>query len=87
MGHLELPPLTQTWSVGSVPGPLLCGSVLVTPFSFLPQPLQNATKYGNMTQDHVMHVLLVSAWPWPCLPTQVPLTLRSRACTILDSLD
>ncbi|XP_059030030.1 HLA class II histocompatibility antigen gamma chain isoform X2 [Mustela lutreola] len=24
----------------------------------LQEPLQNATKYGNMTQDHVMHVLL-----------------------------
>lgn len=26
--------------------------------------MQNATKYGNTTLDHVMHLLLVSgAWP------------------------
>lgn len=43
--------------------------MLVTPFSFLPQPVQNATKYGNMTQDHVMHMLLVSGTQPVTLPT------------------
>ena len=36
--------------------------------SFLPQPMKNATKYGNMTQDHVMHLLLVRE------PSQAALT-------------
>uniref|UniRef100_A0A2K5QL35 Ia antigen-associated invariant chain n=1 Tax=Cebus imitator TaxID=2715852 RepID=A0A2K5QL35_CEBIM len=39
-------------------GPLSSSSVLVIFCSFLPQPMQNATKYGNMTEDHVMHLLL-----------------------------
>lgn len=39
--------------------------------SFLPQPM-NATKYGNMTQDHVMHLLLVSG-ARPGNPTSHPI--------------
>lgn len=47
------------------------GQCWETPYSFLPQPMQNATKYGNMTQDHVMRLLLVSG-TWPGIPELLP---------------
>lgn len=42
-----------------------------------------------MTQDHVMHLLLVSGIWLVVLPAQpgVPMTVRSMVCTILGSPD
>lgn len=48
--------------------------------------MKNATKYGNMTQDHVMHLLLVSGTCQAALtshpiPTGPWLGLCFKTCT------
>ncbi|KAM5168919.1 HLA class II histocompatibility antigen gamma chain isoform 1-T1 [Callospermophilus lateralis] len=51
-------------------------------------PKQNATKYGNMTQDHVMHLLLKSnpLKVYPQLKGSFPENLKHLKST-MDSLD
>lgn len=75
--HLGPQALTQAPAAACARAPPL-GASTGNPQSFLVQPMQNATKYGNSTEDHVMHLLQVSA---PCRPVQAPARPRSQACT------
>lgn len=79
LSHLEVAEMAcgGSGALGSYPGPSCClharasplwGPVLVTPAPLLSQPMQNATKYGNSTLDHVMHQLLVSGTRPGALP-------------------
>ncbi|XP_014444233.1 HLA class II histocompatibility antigen gamma chain [Tupaia chinensis] len=54
--RMKLPKPAKPLSKMRMATPLLMRAL---PMDGLPQgPVQNATKYGNMTQDHVMHLLL-----------------------------
>ncbi|PTB88296.1 hypothetical protein C9994_17875, partial [Marivirga lumbricoides] len=49
-----------------------------------PEPMKNATKYGNMTQDHVMHLLLADPLKvYPQLKGSLPENLKH----LKDSMD
>ncbi|XP_055285623.1 HLA class II histocompatibility antigen gamma chain isoform X2 [Moschus berezovskii] len=50
-----------------------------------PEPMKNATKYGNMTQDHVMHLLL-KADPLKVYP-QLKGSLPENLKHLKDSMD
>ncbi|PNI71944.1 CD74 isoform 1 [Pan troglodytes] len=59
--RMKLPKPPKPVSKMRMATPLLMQAL---PMGALPQgPMQNATKYGNMTEDHVMH-LLQSHWNW-----------------------
>uniref|UniRef100_A0A2K5QL38 CD74 molecule n=1 Tax=Cebus imitator TaxID=2715852 RepID=A0A2K5QL38_CEBIM len=54
--RMKLPKPAKPLSQMRMATPLLMQAL---PMAGLPQkPMQNATKYGNMTEDHVMHLLL-----------------------------
>ncbi|XP_053763009.1 HLA class II histocompatibility antigen gamma chain [Panthera pardus] len=53
--RMKLPKPAKPLNKLRVANPMLMQTM---PMQGLLQPVQNATKYGNMTQDHVMHMLL-----------------------------
>uniref|UniRef100_A0A8C5NXE0 H-2 class II histocompatibility antigen gamma chain n=1 Tax=Jaculus jaculus TaxID=51337 RepID=A0A8C5NXE0_JACJA len=56
--RMKLPKSAKPMSQMRMATPLLMQALPME--SMLQGPMQNATKYGNMTQDHVMHLLLKS---------------------------
>ncbi|XP_012385908.1 HLA class II histocompatibility antigen gamma chain isoform X2 [Dasypus novemcinctus] len=84
--RMKLPKPAKPLSKMRMATPLLLQAL---PMEGLPQkPMQNATKYGNMTQDHVMHLLLKSdpLKVYPQLKGSFPENLKHLKST-MEGLD
>ncbi|XP_020013382.1 HLA class II histocompatibility antigen gamma chain isoform X2 [Castor canadensis] len=84
--RMKLPKPAKPLSQMRVATPLLMQALPME--GLLQGPIQNATKYGNMTQDHVMHLLLKSdpLKVYPQLKGSLPENLKHLKNT-MNTLD